>query len=251
MDRVFNLISLIFLVLTILVVVWGVAQMANPPQVAQDVGELPALLVLPSVTPSFTPTNTPIPTWTFTPTETETPTLTPTETFTLAPTVTITDTAGPTDTPSITPTPSVSPTFTPTVTPTGPTATFTATVSPFPFVLRDNQVIFTSNFANTAGCAWQGMGGQVFDLNDQPLVGVRVHVFDGFSVDLYATSGTNTLYGTSGWEIPVETTISTKTYLIELQSPQGTVISPTVQVTFPQDCARNLAIVNFEQTRPF
>jgi hypothetical protein len=40
-------------------------------------------------------------------------------------------------------------------------------------------------------------------------------------------------------------------YYVELQSQGGTIISDTVQVTFPGGCDGNLAIVNFEQTRPF
>jgi hypothetical protein len=41
------------------------------------------------------------------------------------------------------------------------------------------------------------------------------------------------------------------TYFVELISNSGTVVSPAVQVSFPNNCAQNLALVNFEQTRPF
>ncbi len=36
---------------------------------------------------------------------------------------------------------------------------------------------------------------------------------------------------------------------IELESQGGTVISPRVTVTFPSDCTKNLALVNFIQVR--
>jgi hypothetical protein len=39
---------------------------------------------------------------------------------------------------------------------------------------------------------------------------------------------------------------------VELQSQQGTIISPQVTVTYEGgNCSKNLALVNFEQTRPF
>lgn len=120
--------------------------------------------------------------------------------------------------------------------------------SPYPFALRD-QVIFTTNFANTAGCSWQGIGGQVFDMQGFPLTQVRVHVFGG-GVDLYTASGTNTLYGQSGWEVPLSNITNNNTYIVELQTAQGTIISPQIQVTFRNNCAENLALVNFQQTRP-
>jgi hypothetical protein len=176
---------------------------------------------------------------------------------TSAPTVTFTPSATITPTPFIEPTSPASPTR---AQPAGPTPTFTLpptlpplitgpTESPFPFAARD-QVIFTQNFANTAGCSWQGVGGQVFDLNGQPLTNIRVHVF-GSGVDLFAVSGSNTLYGASGWEIQLGNSIAANSYIVELQSAQGTIISPQVAITFPADCARNLAVVNFVQTRPF
>jgi hypothetical protein len=248
--RIFNIISIIFLVLTILAVIFFVSRLAGPP-IAQPVAQLPPTLVLPSLTPSLTPSVTLPPTFTLTPTDTLTPTPSDTATATSAPSATITDTAGPTDTPSITPTASVSPTFTPSVTPTGPTNTPEPTLNPFLFALRDDQVIFTQNFAApAAGCLWQGIGGTVAGFDGNPLSGFRVHVF-GPNIDQTVESGSNTLYGQgSGWEVPVGNQISVATYFVELQSPQGTVVSPRIQVDFPSDCARNLALVNFYQTRP-
>jgi hypothetical protein len=248
--RVFNIISLIFVALTVVALVFFVSRLAGPP-VAQEVAQLPPTRVLPSLTPSLTPSVTLPPTFTLTPTETTTPTPSDTPTATSEPSATITDTPGPTDTPSITPTPSVSPTFTPSVTPTGPTNTPEPTLNPFLFALRDNQVIFTQNFAApAAGCLWQGLGGTVAGFDGNPLTGYRVHVF-GPNLDQIVQTGSNTLYGQgSGWEVPVGNQIGVQTYFVELQSPQGTVISPRIQVDFPSDCARNLALVNFYQTRP-
>jgi hypothetical protein len=184
--------------------------------------------------PSFTPV---------TPTLPVTPTIPPTNT---------TAPGTPTNTlfPSITPSqPAAAP-----GTATGLPASLTPiaigdTPSPFPFSLRE-PVSLTSNFANSAGCLWQGVGGQVFDVNNQPLTGVRVHVF-GPGIDTYAVSGSNTLYGQSGYEVSVANTTSLTAYIVELQSPTGTVISDQVQINFTATCQQNLALVNFKQTRPF
>ena len=249
-SRIFNVISLIFLLLSVGWIVYVVIRMLGPAPASQE-----ATLALPTaiVLPTLTSTNTPLPTSTSTETPTPTVTLTPTETLppTLVPSAsaTITDTPGPTDTPAATDTPPPTFTVTATETPSGPTMTWTPTLSPFPFVLRQNEIVFTQNFANSAGCAWQGIGGQVFDLSLNPLTGYVVHVFGG-DIDRFVRSGDNTNYGAAGWEQQLANTINGNTYYVELQSPQGTVVSERVQVSFPSDCAQNLALVNFIQTRP-
>jgi len=188
--------------------------------------------------PSFTP---------FTPT---TPTTTP-----RPPTVTpLTGTPPPaTNTlfPSVTPSLEASQTVTPTTTnePPTPLPPLGETPSPFPFTLREPAVL-VSNFANSAGCLFQGVGGQVFDVNDAPLLGVRVHVI-GPGIDVYTTSGSNTLYGASGFEVPIGTGVTLSSYIVELQSPQGTVISDQVRLDFTARCDQNVGVVNFKQTRPF
>lgn len=272
--RIYNLISIVFLLLTIGAVALIGVQMATPAAPIVVAVSVPTMAILPSATntPTWTPTLTP--TLTETPTPTETPSITPSTTWTLIPSLTpsltltvppptLTFTPAPTNTinPSATIAPSLTITNTLVVTPTEiPPDTATPSnftpqpteppPSPFPFVLRDNQVIYTMNFANTAQCAWQGIGGQVFDLTGQPLTQVRVHVF-GPGIDLYTTSGSNTLYGLSGWEVPLSTTLTSNSYLVELQSSGGTIISSQILVTFVPDCAKNLALVNFSQTRPF
>lgn len=305
---IYNLITILFLLLSCGVVAFVGFRLSQPPApAAQPSIALPTQVQLPTVTPTYTPTSTPTVTFTPFPTETPLPTETPTPTETFLPSqptntptetppsafealqtqIVLTNSAAdantktavallptntPTETPlvpptatftpspTITPTQFIEPTAPATAQPAGPTATFTLgptlpplvsgpTESPFPFAARD-QVVFTQNFANTAGCNWQGIGGQVFDLNGQPLVNIRVHVF-GSGVDLFAVSGSNTLYGVSGWEIQLTNGITTNSYVVELQSAQGTIISPQIAITFPADCARNLAVINFVQTRPF
>lgn len=247
-STLYNIISLIFLVLTVLAIVFVIVRLNGPAIEPPVEAAVPTARELPSATATEIPTRTQVPTFTFTPTDTLTPTpsLSPTPTTTVSPTITETATA--TETPPATETPANSPTPTPTETPTGPTPTQPPTLSPYLYDLRQGQVIFTQNFANAAGCAWQGIGGQVFDINGAPLNGLKVHVFNnGF--DRIVDSGTNSLYGPGGWEVPLDNKISAATYFVELLSPAGTVISPRVNVVFPSDCARNVGLVNFIQTR--
>ena len=276
--RVFNIITLIVLIATIVFAVWVVLRLLQPPVApAQTVAAVPTLQQFPTLTPTSTASITPLPSFTpsFTP---EPPTVAPTRTFTNTPVPTV-----PTNTPTVTPsltatltltliptstrTPVPSETIAPTIT-LSPTITLTlaasltpesqfvaqptqAPPSPFPFGLKDGQVIFTQNFANAAGCAWQGIGGQVFDVDNQPFTGARVHVF-GNGLDTYAQAGSNSLYGPSGWEVPVATSLSGNTYLVELQTASGTIISQPVTVAFTaNDCTRNLGLVNFAANRAF
>jgi hypothetical protein len=246
--RIFNFISLIFLALTIIVIIAVALRVAGPAVTPQTVGELPTPFILPTLTPSNTAPPTLPPTFTSTPTNTQTPTDTLSPTPTITTSATITETPRATDTPSLTPTPSISPSPTPTETPTGPTPTLAPTVSPFLFDLREGQIIFTTNFANSAGCAWQGIGGQVLDQAGAAFNGLRLHIFGG-EIDRRVDSGSNSLYGPGGWEQPIDNKINPNTYYVELESQAGTVISPRITVTFPSDCTKNLALVNFVQVR--
>jgi len=239
--------------MTILTIVFVITKLAGPPAERQITeAALPTPFVLPTLTPSPIPTTGLPPTFTLTPTDTLTPTITLTPSPvppTAAPSSTITDTPSFTATPAPTETPAISPTPIPTETPTGPTPTLAPTQNPYLYELRQGQVIFTQNFANTAGCAWEGLGGQVFNNEGTPLNGLKIHAF-GTNFDRTVDSGSNSLYGPGGWEVPVDNKINAQTYYVELLSPGGTVVSARIQVTFPSDCARNVALVNFIQTRP-
>jgi hypothetical protein len=253
-STIFNFISIVFLVLSVGWIIFVVTRLMGPPVTDPRIANfvLPPTQELPTLTPTNTPLPTDTPTDTLTPTITLSPTETPTITPTLAPSATITDTPMATLIPSETPTPLATFTSQPTATPTGPTPTVEPPPSPYPFRLREENVILTQNFANAAGCAWQGFGGQVFGLDGNPLPGLQIHVFGSdTATDFFVQAGSNTLYGPAGWEQPVDTVINTRTYFVQLLSAQGTVVSDPIQVTFPGDCAQNLALVNFIQTRPF
>lgn len=263
-DAFFNLVTIIFVTLTVVVgiVVIGVAAEAmEPPILAPGpTATLPPVLDMPTLTPSFTPlppTETP----TYTPSPTFTPSLTPTATDTPLPTST--GTAGPTPTftpgPSgtattratstLTLTPSPTSTFTPS--PTGPTPTQTNTLSPYPFAMQEGSPRMRTNFANAAGCSWQGLAGQVITQTNEPITGVQIRVSgQELSSPLVTLSGSSTVYGPSGWEIVVDNKTNNNSYTVSLWS--GDIqVSPEVEVVFPNSCEQNLAMINFLQTRPY
>ncbi|MFN8374858.1 MAG: hypothetical protein U0694_18505 [Anaerolineae bacterium] len=255
-DRIYNIISIVFLLLTVGVFAFVVARLASPaPQDpnALTAAGLPTPLSFPTFTPSpLVPTLPP----TFTLTPTDTPTLAPTltETPRPLPSSTITDTPAPTFTPSITPTPSTSPTFTAQPSPTGPTATLPATESPYPFTLFNDQIQFMANFAApSAGCLWQGIGGRVrgLDGNEVAAGSFNVLVFDATNTFSQTVPvGSNTQYGSiSGWEVRVGDQISPSTYFVTLYTASNVQVSERIQVTFPSNCNENLAFLDLVRVR--
>jgi hypothetical protein len=258
-SRLYNIIAIVFLILSILACIGVVAWVVSTPAPPAAAVAIPTQIVLPTLTPSATltatprATNTPLPTFTLVPSITPLPSatpITPTATLTLTttptplPTITITNTPGPTPTSTVTLTATNTDIPTALPSPTGPTP------SPFPFQLRGNQVQYLANFANTAGCAWQGIGGQVFDVNGNPLDGIQVAVYNQ-SFNQITQSGTNSFYGAGGWEVTVGTAAAPQQFIVELRSQLGVTISNPVNVSFPGDCGQNVAVVNFDQTRPF
>ena len=258
-NRVYNIISILAWLGTFAAIAAFVVILTGPEPESEDLtAMLPTAFVLPSPTPitptlTFTPSNTPLPptfTPTFTATNTPEPSDTPTPTITAS--ATITDTPAPTLTPSLTFTPSVSPTLTPSHTPTGPTQTFTPTISPFPFTQRE-ATTFIGNAANTAGCAWQGIGGQVIGLDGLEFVGdLQVRLFDASGqINVVRPIGSNSFYGqVSGFEVSTgRNQIDNGLYFVQLETRLNTVVAPRIEVRFTGDCAANVALVNFIQQR--
>lgn len=145
----------------------------------------------------------------------------------------------------------------PDITPAAPIATATPqSLAVLPdlmaFGLEGNRVIFAPQFTQPeAGCSWQGLGGQVLGLNGEPLVGltVRVEGVTDPSQVVETISGSATTYGTAGWEIKLADGINSYVYQVTLFQSGRRVSDPKL-VAFPNDCNRNLGIMNFQQLTP-
>jgi hypothetical protein len=251
---IFNVVTLIFLLLTLATIAFVGSQLLTPPP-STPVADLPTEIppdLFPTLTPTFTHTPTYTPTFppTFTPTYTLTATITPSLTPSNTPTITFTPSITPT--PTITFTPSASPTLEPTPTATGPTATLQPSLSPFIFGAPPENITYSPN-ANTLGCSWQSIGGQILDLTgtEIPAGRYQVRVF-GNGLDRVVLPGSNSLYGlVSGWEVQTDSIVNLNTYFVRLETINGTEISETIQVPFFSDCARNAVRVTFRQLREF
>jgi hypothetical protein len=266
----YNAVTLLFLLLTLvvfLVVLGMIAKLIPVPDTLRPaaaivptfaitptdtVTPIPTETVTPSLTPSLTitpsplpPTSTPLPTETAT--DTPTATLTPTDTLTPSLTPTFTNTPRPTRTPTKTRTPRP-PTRTPLPSPTGPTPT---KVGDFPFKVQANTPQLTTNFANPAlGCSYQGIAGQTFGMNNEPLTGIQVVISSALGFNQTTISGSNPAFGQAGWHVQVDTKPNNLVYTVELRSAQGVPVSDKVSIAFPNACDRNLAIINFILNRP-
>ncbi|GAB4512415.1 MAG: hypothetical protein OHK0046_11890 [Anaerolineae bacterium] len=261
----YNLISIIFLLLTVGVIVFVGLQLAAPEEDAgTSVAGLPTAFIAPTATPA-PPSATPRPT--LPPTFTNTPTVTPTLTNTVPPTATVEPSPTITDTPQAAspapegaaggpPVEGASPegaspevAVTEAVTPDPNAPTVTPPPVPYLFDVPGSNLFFTQNTNTSAGCAWQGIAGSVLDGNNLEIAGqYQVRVFNE-TMEQVAPAGSNSFYGTrSGWEIPLENGVSQTRYFVRLETTLGTQISRDVEVIFPGTCQENLAIVRFVQT---
>lgn len=190
------------------------------------------------------PTNTPSPTHTITPAITATPTLTPSPQFT--------DT--PIPSPTLDPATEIAlliPTLEITISGTAPTAT-----GPYSYdVVSGNPIAISSAIMRPDDeCKWMGVAGQVVDINDAPVVGLRVQLYGTFKGKVMAItslSGTVNRYGSAGYEIkindsPVETY---NTLWVQLFNQAGGAISDKVYLKTNASCDKNLIIVNFKQVK--
>jgi len=166
----------------------------------------------------------------------------------------------PTWTPSPTsrsgPSPSPQATATNTITPP-PTATgltplpgATNTVAVFPFTLQDEAVTYARN-TGAEGCAWLGIAGQVFDLNNTPVPGLPIQVTGDDSFSKLVFSGSADAFGPSGYRVELDTTPKEAEFVVRLLNTTGMPLSEPIVVRTLSSCDRNVAIVNFVQNHEF
>ncbi len=246
-NRIYNLISVVMLVLTALVICGVAGFAASGAKIGSgSVAVEPTLFVLgtPTATlvyptPNSTGTPGPIastavtvtgpPSRTPLPSQTSTPTDTPTATNTL--------TASPSSTASNTPLPSATPTR-----------------SAFDFVLKNGVIVYgkyynvidrTKKTASASDCGAR-LAGATFAMNGSYLGGLNIHV-TGSGADSTIAAGANPEYGASGWEYYITNTPVVRTYNVQVLYTDGAVASGVVQVTTKSDCNQAVALVNFIQ----
>jgi hypothetical protein len=260
-GRFINIFTAMLITLTLLVVIGGAVVLFFPgllqatplaaimpaeDEPAEEIAGLPTPMPV-AVVPTVPPTATPEllqPTWT--PQATEVP-----------PTSPPVGTLGPTETPSVTPifpsktptyTPTPTPTNTPTETPVGPPPTLTPTRSEYIFTRSNTSPFYLQNFANSAGCNWMGIAGEVLNLerNPVPAGSYVVHVW-GSGIDSRVTVGSAPDYSPSGWEQFLFDSPVVRDYNVQLETPSGTAVSQVYRVQSRSSCNENLVRFDFVQ----
>ncbi len=266
-SAIFDVITVGFVVLTVVVAGW-VVLILNDPNTALNPFPPPTVapaLQLPTLTPS--PTVTLTPTVTATPTASATPTATPTATATHTPTVTPSPTVTPTEVvagaggppevaPSATLTPpplddgsGVSiPASTDAPATSAPDTPFAApTRSPFPFTAA--AVRYEPN-PGEEGCQWLSIAGTITGMDGAPLPGLAVEI-SGDNFRNVQFSGSAARWGNGGFEFNLGAAPRAATYTLRVLGPVGGPVSEVVYVETGNTCQRNVAIVDFTQNHPY
>jgi hypothetical protein len=229
-----NVLTLIILIITVFVVRYFVVVYNNPYSNSNlfPPPTVPAKLSL----PTSTPTSLVILPASWTPTIALEPTLTetPRPSSTLAPTSTsFTIVTAP-------------PTLKPTKPPLG-----------YPFVLQRGSPVAVANIYHPEwGCNWMGVGGQVVDMNGDPLLGLIIKLsgaLTGVHLPEHMTSLTGVAlnYGRAGFEFTLaDHPIASKgTLWLQLLDQSLIPISDKVYFDTYESCEKNLIIVNFKRIK--
>ncbi len=99
-----------------------------------------------------------------------------------------------------------------------------------------------------------GIGGNIFDINSAPQTGLIIELggtIQGLAVTGLAVSGTAQSYGQSGFELPISNKpiLTNKTLYIQVRDQAGVPVSDQIYFDTFDDCAKNLILINFYQTR--
>ena len=247
LSAVFNLLTLLFVLLTCLSAALVLAFFQTPsplsyvrggsaflpatdPAIAQVLSTLPPPAgTLGAGFPTLPPVWTPI----------DTPTITPTP-------MPGTSSAEPSATQAV---PTYTTTPTPTRTATKPSPTPTLTQTKFRYNLQQGSPQYLANFINDSGCNWFGIFGRAFGLDGNPVINLTIHLEGGgINVDVVTGSGPSAL-GPGGYQIPISDhpIDTTDTYKIQLRNNTGTPLSGIYTIRTYGDCAKDAVMVNFTQ----
>jgi len=140
---------------------------------------------------------------------------------------------------------------------TTPTPLVTDSNAKYAFALKsDPNAIANTVFHPDGNCNWQGVAGQVVDLQGRAVVGLMVHlrgVYNGKAIDQTTlTGGAQAWYGESGYEFVLGNTPIDSTALLSIQlSDQSSVVAISDKVVFNtySACEKNLILINFQQVK--
>lgn len=151
-------------------------------------------------------------------------------------------------------TPAIEQTATPPTPGAGSPAFPSATPRPDPFfVLQPGNPLPMVNFLKPElGCNWMGIGGQIFNLQGEPLVNYLVQVegeLGSQQVSVLGLTGGAPQLGQGGFllEIAAQPIESSGMLYLKVLDLEGRILSDKVFITTYPDCERNLILINFSQ----
>lgn len=100
------------------------------------------------------------------------------------------------------------------------------------------------------GCAWAGIGGQVFDLAGEPVSGMLVKVsgaYQGRTVSKVAVTGASQGFGPGGYDIYLGSLPQATTLTLQLVDVTGAARSDAYRLATYADCQHNLLVVNLRE----
>lgn len=114
------------------------------------------------------------------------------------------------------------------------------------------QGISASLYEPTRGCAWMGVAGRVFDIQNRPVKGIRVAIngwLGNRTIKLLSLTGTALQYGLSGYEFTLadapRATVGQLT--IQLFDQSDLPLSDLIVLDTYVECEKNLILVDFKQ----
>jgi hypothetical protein len=236
----YNIVTILFLFLTILSVAFVALIYLNPnasfnPFPPQSALPTPTLFVIPSATPTEEGAEPP---------PTEPASAQPTVFVLTATEVVAGGTPLPEETAGATPPGGETPTSVATGLPGTPTLAL------FPFAIQDGTPEFTQNTEANGGCEFMGLVGQVFDLSGQPVDGIAV-VAKGENFETLYLTQFSTAYGPGSYQIELNNAPIEAEFEVQLWSVAGQALSDAYVVRTREACEENLIFVNFVQNREF
>jgi hypothetical protein len=114
--------------------------------------------------------------------------------------------------------------------------------------------VSSDTFKPKTGCTWQGIAGQVIDMQGRHLVSIGIQLkgtYNGKTISTQTISGTHTEYGDSGYEFQLGTTPIASTGLLSIQLVDQAGLPLSEQVIFDTyaTCDKNLVLINFRQVK--
>ena len=121
-------------------------------------------------------------------------------------------------------------------------------VPPVWFLKTAESPVYLQNYANNAGCNWLGIAGLVFDVQGQPIGfgEYQVHTW-GSGIDVRVPVGGAPAYGPSGYEVFLFDSPVVNNYNLQLETADGSTISPIYAVQTHASCSENLLFFSFRQ----